>query len=255
MVRMAWIGLAFFVAFAAAGFMMGRSVVTTEPYMLATIAQSSSIQMVNKGIQLSLHNGKEPPYWVLDLGDFVLDSFAGKTLSVQNTQMLTFLSGGAASTTAGTLYKEILAAKKSGDFHTTAAMVVGGFSGYLAGYYLATSLAKPTDKEILAALRKPEMVEKVKKYVFISLLKKHGFPAQPIVVQEDVAKTECASIEDEHRWAECYMEALHKADTSAKARMKQQLFRQAQKSLSSDRIPLKGIEFLIFEDKLVPGTT
>jgi hypothetical protein len=255
MFRLLLVGLGFFVAFAAAGYSIGRSVVTSEPYMLATIANSSSIKLSGDKLLLELRQQGSQPYWALDLAanrptfssaQTMLDSMNGKSLSAESNLLLTFVSGGAATTTAATVYKQVIEFKKKGDWKTFAAMVVGGVSGYLVGYYAAIKLAKPTDKEILQALRKTEMIEKVKKYVFLSLFHARGFNFDQTADEARFNRASCADVADPMKWTECYVDAMTKSGEVGRQKYRQALIRDAQEALSNDAKNLKGPEFLVF---------
>jgi hypothetical protein len=255
MSRLVLIAAAFFVAFAAVGFTVGRSVVTSEPYMLAQIAQGSAVKLSGGQLMLELSDAGAPPYWKLDLAnnrpafqtaDAMMRSFDGKSLSAQSNLLLGFASGGAATTTAATVYKKVLETKESGDWKTFAAMAIGGVSGYFAGYYAAMQLSKPSDKEIQLALRKPETVEKVKKYVFLSLLKKRGFDFNPTVVEQAAIDQACGQFKDRTEWVKCSEATWAKSGNAERLAYRQGLIQSAQEALSNDKVDLKGTEFLVF---------
>ncbi|SEQ31713.1 hypothetical protein SAMN04488038_105223 [Solimonas aquatica] len=249
------IGLAFFAVFAVAGYSVGRSVVTAEPYMMSTIANASTVRLTGQRLVLDVSDPGKPPYWSLDLADnrpafrsaeAMLRSLDGKTVSAQSNLLMLFASGGAASTTVGTVYKQVLEARKTGDWLSFVAMVVGGASGYLAGYSVALKTAKPSDKEIQLALRNPRTVEKVKKYVFLSLLKKQ--PPQTAAAPADSAYFDqaCAAIREHAAHIDCLSQAWAASGYTRRPAYAAALIQGAGSALSSDEVNLKGEAFWVF---------
>lgn len=255
MLKLALVGVLFFLAFAATGYSVGRSVVTSEPYMLATIAKGSSIKLSGGQLTLALGDSKAQPYWKLDLADnrptfqsadALFRSFEGKSLSAESSLLLTFASGGAATTTAATVFKQAIEAKKSGNWKTFASMLVGGVTGYLTGYYIAIHIAQPSDKEIQLVLRNPDTVEKVKKYVFLSLLSAHGFSFEPTAAEGGFIDRACSLINDPKEFIKCSTDAWSKSGIKERLDYRMALIQRAQEALSNDKLNLKGTEFLVF---------
>lgn len=249
------IGLAFFVVFAVAGYSVGRSVVNTEPYMMSTIAQASTVRLKGQRLVLEVSDPGKPPFWSLDLADnrpafqsadAMLRSLDGKTLSAQSNLLMLFASGGAASTTVGTVYKQVLEAKKSGDWLSFVAMVVGGATGYLAGYSVALKTARPSDKEIQLILRNPRTVEKVKKYVFLSLLNKHHLQLDAAAADSAYFQQACAASHEHAAQIDCLGRAWAASGYAQREAYVSALLQSASTALSSDEVNLKGEAFLVF---------
>lgn len=254
MLNVLLIGAGVFIAFAAGGYSVARSVVTSEPYMLATLANASSIKLSSGLLTLELGDPGAKPYWTLDLShnrpafqnaDALLRSFEGKSLSAENQLLLTFASGGAATTTAASIYKQIIETRKSRDWRTFVATIIGASSGYLAGYYAAMRLAKPSDREIQAALRNPETVEKVKKYVFLSLLERHGFECEQTAGEKVFVADSCSAVEARPTFIECLTKAWQQSGYSERLMYREALLESARRALSNDEVHLNGNEFLL----------
>lgn len=245
--------LAFFITFGAAGYSVGRHFALSETYLLISIADKTTLQVKNNVLYLEYLGQEHQPYWSINLNSqesmfsnsqAILDSMKGKSLTAESDLLLTFLAGGAATTTAVDVYKSVKEVNSKSDFRRKVAMIVGGVSGYLAGYYLGIHSVKDTDPEVASALRKPESIEKIKKYVFLSIWKNRGFSfddsqySKPV----DKPKVEC---KDDQR-VDCVLLEMEQSGIFERNNIKGKLIAEAQKRLSNDSENLKGYEFAVF---------